>query len=47
MRQEWRVIMEFENNPKDKLHINKRLSEGVGGQSNVTGEQFEEHNSIT
>ncbi len=42
MHQEWRVNAEFENKPKDKLCLHKRLSEGVGGQSNVTREQFEE-----
>ncbi len=42
MRQELRVNAEFENKPKDKLHLHKRLSEGVGGQSNVAGERFEE-----
>lgn len=34
MRQEWRVNAEFENKPKDKLCLHKRLS-AVGGQSNV------------
>lgn len=47
MRQEWRATIEFEKKPKDKLRLHKRLSEGAGGQSNVTREQFEELNSIT
>lgn len=42
MRQEWRVNAEFENKPKDKLHLHKRLSEGVGGHSSATGERFKE-----